>query len=99
LAGSSAAEAIQLASPALGVPMAAGIDIVGGDHDQVPRSGPDHMIAPGTAVLLLTSDLTNLEPGDLGPVRGRGSGAGPLGCLRFLGVAPVTTRHRQGAPR
>jgi hypothetical protein len=49
--------------------MPPGIRVAVGHDDEVPQARPDHVVASGTPVRLVASDLADLEPRNDGPGR------------------------------
>src|SRR5947209_3813983 len=91
--GRPSAQTVQLSPPALRVPVPPGLQIVGRHHNQVPSTGSDRVIATGTAVLLLTANVANVEPCELRPVRSRRSRPWRFRRLPILGPSPVLAWH------
>jgi hypothetical protein len=87
------AQSAELTAPALGVPMTTVVGSVLRHDHQVPDSGANHVIASRAAVLLLTTDVSNVVPGRRGPVRGVGTRGRRVGLGEELRVTAVAARH------
>src|SRR5919198_6309156 len=84
----------QLLPPALFVPVAA---LIGGsvrDHDEVPGTRTDDVIAPGAAIPLVADEVAHLDAGGLRPRRRGRSGARAGRRERLELRAPVLPRHQ-----